>query len=118
LYSDAARTQRDGADRHVADAHPRNGSWTAQDRRAKSLAGRWCSLCPPGWPAILAVGVLLGAPWLVDPLLLGLSIVGVWRLALYPRDEVRRLQLRFVEPGPDEGLGNRAPTEFSWQRLR
>lgn len=44
--------------------------------------GRWCSLYPPGWPAILAVGVLLGAPWLVNPLLLGLSIVGVWRLAL------------------------------------
>ena len=44
--------------------------------------GRWCSLYPPGWPAILAVGVLLGAPWLVNPFLLGLSIVGVWRLAL------------------------------------
>jgi len=32
-------------------------------------ATRWCSPFPPGWPAILTIGVLLGAPWLVNPVL-------------------------------------------------
>lgn len=30
---------------------------------------------PPGWPALLAVGVALGVPWLVNPLLAALGIV-------------------------------------------
>jgi 4-amino-4-deoxy-L-arabinose transferase-like glycosyltransferase len=36
---------------------------------------RWYSPVPPGWPAVLALGVRLGAPWLVNPLLSGLSVV-------------------------------------------
>ncbi|HEX6309681.1 MAG TPA: hypothetical protein VFZ69_16010 [Longimicrobiales bacterium] len=32
-------------------------------------ADRWYSPVPPGWPAVLAVGAFLGAPWLVNPLL-------------------------------------------------
>lgn len=43
-------------------------------------AGRWCSLYPPGWPLLLALGWRIGAPWIVDPLLLGLSVAGIWRL--------------------------------------
>lgn len=31
--------------------------------------GYWISAFTPGWPAMLALGVLLGAPWLVNPLL-------------------------------------------------
>ncbi len=31
--------------------------------------GRWYSQYPPGHSALLAVGILLGAPWLVNPLL-------------------------------------------------
>lgn len=42
--------------------------------------GRWCALYPPGWPALLAVGWLAGVPWALAPLLLGLAVVGVWRL--------------------------------------
>ena len=42
--------------------------------------GTWCSLYPPGWPLLLAIGWLVGAPWLMSPLLLGLSVVGVWVL--------------------------------------
>ena len=43
-------------------------------------ATRWCSKYPPGWPLLLAVGWLVGAPWIIDPLLLGLSVIGIWRL--------------------------------------
>jgi 4-amino-4-deoxy-L-arabinose transferase-like glycosyltransferase len=43
-------------------------------------ARRWCSLYPPGWPLLLALGWLLGAPWVLAPLLLGLSVLGVRRL--------------------------------------
>ncbi len=43
-------------------------------------ATRWCSIYPPGWPAMLALGWLVGAPWTVAPLLLGGAVLGVWRL--------------------------------------
>ncbi len=36
---------------------------------------RWFSPVPPGWPAALAVGVALGAPWLVNPVLGGLCVL-------------------------------------------
>jgi hypothetical protein len=38
-------------------------------------AVRWYSPVPPGWPAVLAIGTLLGVPWLVNPLLSGLCVV-------------------------------------------
>ena len=31
--------------------------------------GRWFSTTPPGWPALLTVGILIGAPWIINPLL-------------------------------------------------
>jgi len=36
--------------------------------------GEWFSRYPPGYPALLALGVKLGAPWLVNPLLATLSL--------------------------------------------
>jgi hypothetical protein len=36
---------------------------------------RWYSPVPPGWPAMLAVGVRLGVPGLVNPVLAGLNVV-------------------------------------------
>ncbi|MEZ5867819.1 MAG: hypothetical protein R3D46_04865 [Defluviimonas denitrificans] len=33
--------------------------------------GRWFSATLPGWPAVLALGALLGLPWIVNPLLAG-----------------------------------------------
>ncbi len=36
---------------------------------------RWYSIFPPGWPAVLALGVLLGVPWLINPVLAGLSVL-------------------------------------------
>lgn len=37
--------------------------------------GRWFSIYPPGFPALLALGLLLGVPWLVNPLLGGLAVI-------------------------------------------
>ncbi len=36
---------------------------------------RWYPILPFGWPAMLALGTLIGVPWLVNPLLTGLSII-------------------------------------------
>lgn len=36
---------------------------------------RWYGIMNPGWPAILAVGYLAGAPWVVNPLLGGLTLI-------------------------------------------
>jgi len=42
---------------------------------------------PPGWPAILALGELAGAPWLVNPLLAALALYLVYRLGRTLYDE-------------------------------
>lgn len=39
------------------------------------------AIFPPGWPALLASGELLGVPWLVNPLLLALLPALTWLLA-------------------------------------
>lgn len=41
-------------------------------------AGRWFSAFPPGWPAALAIGVLAGVPWLINPLLGAVNVVLAW----------------------------------------
>ena len=43
--------------------------------------GRWFSQYPIGGPALLAVGRLVRAPWLISPLLLGLSTWQLYRFA-------------------------------------
>ena len=49
-------------------APPLPGSpWMAME--FQEMAPRWYAVFPPGWPAVLALGVLAGAPWLVNPLL-------------------------------------------------
>jgi len=42
---------------------------------------------PPGWPALLALGELLGAPWLVNPILGAAVPVLVWAIARHWADE-------------------------------
>lgn len=37
--------------------------------------GRWFAVTAPGWPAVLALGWLVGAPWLVNPLLAGFAVL-------------------------------------------
>jgi 4-amino-4-deoxy-L-arabinose transferase-like glycosyltransferase len=49
-------------------------------------ATRWYSPFPIGWPAALALGVMLGVPWLVNPMLTGVSLLLCYMLLreLYP----------------------------------
>src|SRR5262249_25147418 len=39
------------------------------------VGDRYFSPVPPGWPGLLAIGVFLGAPSLVNPLLAGVSVL-------------------------------------------
>lgn len=41
---------------------------------------RWYCPVPPGWPLMLAVGSYLDVPWLINPLLAGLSILLAYAL--------------------------------------
>lgn len=52
---------------------------------------RWYASPPPGWPAMLAVGVRLGIPWLINPLLAAFNIVLIYILIgdLYSRRAAR-----------------------------
>ena len=52
---------------------------------------RWYSPLPPGWPAMLAVGVVLGVPWLVNPVLAGCALLLAYRLiwSLFDRRTAR-----------------------------
>lgn len=36
---------------------------------------QWFAATPPGWPAVLALGVRLGVPWLVNPILAGINVL-------------------------------------------
>jgi hypothetical protein len=42
--------------------------------------GRWFGKYPPGFPALLSLGVLIGAPWLVSPLLAGVASLATYRV--------------------------------------
>ncbi len=54
-------------------------------------SARWYSIFPPGWPGILAVGVLLKVPWLVNPVLAGLNVLLIYILfqEIYDRRTAR-----------------------------
>jgi hypothetical protein len=52
---------------------------------------RWCGIYPPGFPLLLALGWLVRAPFLVNPVLLGLAVVGVFRLGAALFDETTGL---------------------------
>jgi hypothetical protein len=56
---------------------------------------RWFAVTAAGWPAILAVGVLAGVPWLVNPVLAGVSIILAYLLVqeLYNRATARLVVL-------------------------
>lgn len=54
------------------------------------LNGRYYSQFPPGGPALLAIGILIGAPWLVGPFCAGVSVAAFWAYlrAVEPRKGV------------------------------
>jgi 4-amino-4-deoxy-L-arabinose transferase-like glycosyltransferase len=58
-------------------------------------ADRWFCPVPPGWPAILAFGALLGVPWLVNPVLAGVNtlLCYVFARELYDRRVARLITL-------------------------
>ena len=45
------------------------------------LSNKWYTVYPPGYPAILGLGILLDISWLVNPLLGALTIVCIYLLA-------------------------------------
>ena len=45
------------------------------------ITDKWFSIFPPGWPAVLALGVMAGVPWLVNPLLGALAVLLLHRVA-------------------------------------
>ena len=46
-----------------------------------TLSNKWYTMYPPGYPAILALGVIFRISWLVNPLLGALTIVCIYLLA-------------------------------------
>ena len=61
----------------VPSPEPKQAFWTpfVLDHQGQRF-GKY----PPGWPSILAAGVLAGLPWLVNPLLAALSLYLIYRL--------------------------------------
>ena len=56
-------------------------------------ASRWYSPVPPGWPAVLAIGVALGVPFLVNPALNAIAVLLAYTLL---RDMYDRRLARFA----------------------
>jgi hypothetical protein len=56
-----------------------------------SDATRWYCPVPIGWPLAIAVGAFLGAPWAVNPVLTGVTVLlaAAFLRELYPRRTVR-----------------------------
>ncbi len=64
-------------------------------------AGRWFSQYPPGHPALLAVGLGLGAPWLINPVFAAATAVlvfAVGRQMLGPAEARLALVLLVISP--------------------
>jgi hypothetical protein len=66
-----------------AEAHPEFFSTL----ETLQVDGRWFSHFPIGGPAFLALGLLVGAPWLVNPLLTVLGAFAVYRFVGRTMDE-------------------------------
>ncbi|MBL0169318.1 MAG: glycosyltransferase family 39 protein [Gemmatimonadaceae bacterium] len=64
----------------------------------ESGANGWFTPVPPGWPAALVPGVLIGAPWLVNPVLTGVNVLLLYLVLqpLYGRRVTRLATLLFA----------------------
>jgi hypothetical protein len=76
-YLHQARTFADGflAARSPPISEFHYASWAIHD------GGSWYSVFPPGYGALLTVGVLAGVPWLVNPVLGALLVFVIWGIA-------------------------------------
>ena len=54
----------------------------------QATGSAWYATTSPGWPAVLSIGVLFGLPWLVNPLLGGLSVFLGHRLVTHLSDRM------------------------------
>ena len=52
-----------------------------------NVGGRWFSQFPIGGPALMSLGLAAGVPWLVNPLLSGIAVVGLYRFLANADDE-------------------------------
>ena len=57
--------------------------------------GKFYAWAPPGWPLLLLPGVLLGVPWLVNPVLGALTLLVVYRLGVLVYDRSTSLLALF-----------------------
>ena len=83
----------------VAPGEPMNGALGTA--LISTLDGKWFSVFPPGWPAALAVGVALGVPFLVNPVIAALTVpIGHAFLSRWasPRLAVLTTMLLMVSP--------------------
>lgn len=86
-YLFQARTFANGM---LWSAPPPEGVRQALDFYLLTIEGdRWFGVTMPGWPAVLSLGVMIGAPWLVNPALASISVLAIHEL-------VRRLADRGV----------------------
>jgi hypothetical protein len=79
--------------------------------------GRWFGKYPPGYPALLAIGVAAGGHWLVNPLLAALTVALLFALthALYGRDHGRQTTGRRLPTADSE---SKAPEELNAKARR
>jgi hypothetical protein len=49
--------------------------------------GKVFSIFPPGWAAVLSIGVLLHLPWLINPLIAGLSVIILYKISRHFFDQ-------------------------------
>jgi len=79
-YLFQARTFAEGA---LWTAPPPVAARKAFDFYLLNVEGnRWFSVTMPGWPIVLSLGVKIGAPWLVNPVLAGVSVLAAHALVL------------------------------------
>ncbi len=72
-YLFQARTFADG---RLTLPAPPEAAWPGLEYYLLEIRdGRWFSATLPGWPAVLAFGVLIGAPWVLNPILAGISVL-------------------------------------------
>ncbi len=65
------------------------------------LGGKWYSIFPPGWPALLALGIAIGAPFIINPLIAAITIlVGYAFLSRWESPRIAALTILLLAVSP------------------